>query len=180
MNTLTVRRTRRQPTEAQRAAAAERRSRMRLLAKQVSAMPVEERTALAQRIGLRTIEGHELSCFNACMVFMQRPCASIVGGFQQWRRAGRMVRKGEHGAAIWVPVGTPREGEQGQDTPDLDDVRFVLGTVFDVSQTDAISDKAVFGEPFPGPFGTVGQSVDWPDGGCGTLFSPAGSAVSDA
>ena len=178
MSTVATRRPRRQPTEAQRQASAVRRARMRVLAKRVSAMPVEDRLALADRIGLRTIEGHELSPFNACMVYMQCPAASIVGGFQQWRRAGRCVRKGEHGAAIWVPVGQPRAGEEGENLPDLDDLHFVLGTVFDVCQTDAIPDKPVFGEPFPGPFGTVGQSVDWSDGGRGTLFSPAGSAVS--
>lgn len=101
-----------------------------------------ERQGIADRFGVVSVEGRALSVFNSCMVWMQNPAASVVGGFQQWRKAGRCVRKGEHGAAIWVPVGRDA-GENPASAADLEDgkgagVRFVLGTVFDIAQTDAV------------------------------------------
>lgn len=116
---------------------------MRALAQRIGAMPEEQRAALAARAGIRTIEGHALSVFNCCMVLSQMP-ASVVGGFQQWRKAGRCVRKGEHGAAIWVPVpvGKAREGAESGDAEGEGGTRFVLGTVFDIAQTDPIDQSA--------------------------------------
>lgn len=127
--------TRRKPTAEQTAAAAERRERIRKLAKSVSAMSQQEREAMIARFGaIVTIEGRRLSPFNSCLVIRQREGVSVVGGFQQWKRAGRKVRKGEHGVAIWIPTG--RETEPDEDDDDQRQ-RFVLGTVFDVTQTDA-------------------------------------------
>ena len=57
MQTVQKRRPRRQPTEAQKTKAAERRAAMRKLARQVSAMSKDERNALAARFGVVTIEG---------------------------------------------------------------------------------------------------------------------------
>jgi antirestriction protein ArdC len=115
---------------------------MREFAKRVSAMTADDRRALADRIGLRTIEGHALSVFNACMVYMQKnPPATVVGGFRQWLTAGRCVRKGEHGFAIWVPIGREngnRESSEPTGDDKRDSLRFTLGTVFDVSQTDPV------------------------------------------
>ena len=98
-------------------------------------MTPAERERLAMSLGgITTIEGRRLSIFNSCLVLSQRP-ATIVGGFQQWRRAGRIVHKGEHGIAIWIPTGTEAE-------PDHEDERqrFILGTVFDITQTDEIKE----------------------------------------
>lgn len=129
-------------TAAQKAAAAERRDRMADLGRQVAAMTPAERSALVDRLGqVRTIEGHALSMHNTCMVLTQMPSASIVGGFRQWIDAGRCVRKGEHGAGIWVPIGPakPAEGEEGDEDGKP---RFRLATVFDVGQTDAAEARA--------------------------------------
>lgn len=126
----------RQPTEAQRAAAHARREAMRKLAKRVSDMPEADRLALALRIGLRTIEGHELSPFNACMVYMQCPTATMVGGYRQWLRAGRVVSKGQHGLSIWVPIGKPKvESSEPAESNEGEKPGFVLGIVFDIGQT---------------------------------------------
>ena len=77
--------TRRQPTEARRAAAAERRERFKELAARVAAMSEDERSALVMRLGaIVTCEGHALSAFNSCLVLTQFPTASMVGGFHQW------------------------------------------------------------------------------------------------
>ena len=132
---------RRNLTESERAARDQRREAFRSLASKVAAMPEAERAELSQRLPLVTVEGHALSCFNACLVAMQRPTASIVGGFAQWIKAGRVVRKGEHGLALWVPLKPgKREDDRHGDTPGAGAKRmgFIMGTVFDVSQTDEL------------------------------------------
>lgn len=114
-----------------------RRSAQRAIAQRVAAMDPDERAAYAARTPIRTIEGKSLSAFNACMVIYQNAGATIVGGFRQWLAAGRCVRKGEHGMAVWVPV--RRKAEDGAQVPAGDDpAGFILGTVFDVSQTDPL------------------------------------------
>ena len=101
-------------------------------------MPEGERITLANKLGLRTVgAGHELSLRNQCLVSMQRPTATLVGGFRQWISQGRAVRKGEHGCMIWVPIGAPKlNGETQEQTAIAEDVHFTIGTVFDISQTE--------------------------------------------
>lgn len=130
--------TRKRPlTPEQQAASAARRQRLREVSKQIAVLDDETRLALAQRMHLRTCDGHPLSIVNACMVALQHPSATIVGGLRQWRKHGRKVRLGEHGCSIWVPK-KPLEGNTGLPEADsmLDERRFLLVTVFDVSQTD--------------------------------------------
>ena len=98
---------RRQPSAEQRAKAAERRERFRVLAKQVADMTDDERAALVMKVGaIVTCEGRALSVHNSCLILNQLPTASMVGGFRQWKDKGRSVKKGEHGLMIWVPTGT--------------------------------------------------------------------------
>ena len=140
--------TRRQPTEAQRAAAADRRERFKALAARVAAMSEDERTALVMKLGaIVTCEGHSLSAFNSCLVLTQLPTSSMVGGFHQWRAKGRKVRKGEHGLMIWIPTGrrdgaddaaTVAESDSGADKEKR--AGFIMGTVFDVTQTEPTLD----------------------------------------
>ena len=101
-------------------------------------MSLAERMDLAKRTPVATIEGRVLSPFNCCFIVHQNPSVTVVGGFRQWKAAGRCVRKGEHGMALWIPTGAGKsEKDEAQSiASDSDDVRFVLGTVFDVSQTD--------------------------------------------
>jgi hypothetical protein len=131
----------RQPTEAQRAAAKERREKMRELSKQIGAMSDAQRAQIVEKVGaVLTIERRPLSLFNSCMILTQAGASpvSVVGGFQQWRKAGRCVRKGEHGYAIWVPMkkGETSQEQQPQDGEKKDRPGFILGTVFDISQTE--------------------------------------------
>jgi len=128
---------RKQPTEAQKQAAKDRRERMRAIAAKVAAMTPEERAILAGH-GVFTVEGRALSTFNQCMIVMQDPSASVVGGFQQWRKSGRQVRKGEKGLALWIPLAGSTETEAATDRKS-ERPRFMLGTVFDVTQTDPIN-----------------------------------------
>jgi hypothetical protein len=152
-------RTRKQPTDEQKARAAERREKFRTLAKLVAEMPDSERAALVDRCGaVVTCEGRALSFVNTCLVLTQRPGASMVGGFAQWLKAGRAVRKGETGLGIWVPIAKGKAGEtaeraSGEETAEGTDggrPRFLMGTVFDISQTDAQPVEVRSGEPWPG------------------------------
>jgi hypothetical protein len=135
---------RRTPTDEQKRKAAERRERFRALAARVADMSEDERTALVMRAGaVVTCEGRALSPFNSCLLLTQLPTASMVGGFRQWLDKGRSVRKGEHGLMIWIPTGRNEKGEEDAPPPageGIDDAPkragFIMGTVFDVSQTD--------------------------------------------
>lgn len=130
------RNSRRQPTDEQKAKAAERREQFKRIAKAVSAMTDEQRRDLVDRCGaVVNCEARPLSLYNTCLLLTQNPTVSMVGGFRQWQSAGRQVRKGEHGLAIWIPTGIKQEPEDGDEE---DGVRFIMGTVFDVSQTDEI------------------------------------------
>lgn len=121
----------RKPTEAQKSRAAERRAKVRELLKKIAAMTPEQQTDLTNGT-IMTVEHRPLSLRNQCLVAMQGCRSTIVGGFQQWRRVGRIVRKGQHGFSIWIPSATKDE-ETGKD-----DLRFFLGTVFGIDQTDEI------------------------------------------
>src|SRR5580700_8137004 len=131
---------RRQPTEEQKAKAAERRERFRVIVKQVAAMDEDERTALVMKCGaIVTCEGRALSPLNSCLVLTQFPTASMVGGFLQWKAHGRSVKKGATGLSIWVPTGRKDEQAELREATDESSekrIGFVMGTVFDVSQTE--------------------------------------------
>jgi antirestriction protein ArdC len=129
--------TRTKRTPEQQTAFAERRTQMQTLSKQIAAMSEAERQTLAAQIGtIVTCEQRALSPYNTCMVAAQRPGITIIGGFQQWKRLGRAVRKGEKGVYIWVPLGPRSESDRSGDGTAPDERRFRLVAVFDVSQTD--------------------------------------------
>lgn len=134
---------RRGPTAAQRARAEEKRERMRQWARELGGLDEAGREALAERLGrVVTIEGHPLSVRNTIVCHYQRDGVSVVGGYQQWKQAGRQVRKGEQGIGIWTP-GAERADEGGGEDADgvIDEKRrgprYLVVTVFDISQTDA-------------------------------------------
>lgn len=47
---------------------------------------------------------HNYSFNNQLLIFLQRPDATHVAGFNRWKALGRMVRKGEKGIQILAPV----------------------------------------------------------------------------
>ena len=126
---------RRQASPEQKQKAHERRERIRGLVKQVADMAPEAREELARHLPLVTVTGHPLSRTNCILIaFQGGQGATMVGGFQQWIKAGRCVAKGQHGFSIWVPVGKKTtDTETGE--VHTDKTGFVLGTVFDISQT---------------------------------------------
>lgn len=139
----------RQLTPAEQAKREERHAKFRAMWKQVANMPEFERIQIANKLGLITCDGHPLSLCNTMLIAMQLPNASVLGGFRQWINHGRAVRKGEHGAMIWVPTGgrkndTPLDGATSasavvDSSPTAETERhFIIGTVFDISQTEEI------------------------------------------
>ena len=139
-------------TPAQIEAMKLRREKFRGYVRELSKLSDEQRAELAKRLPvIATCEGHTLSLKNQMLVALQCPTATLVGGFKQWKRQGRAVRRGEHGYMIWVPSEYGRKGDDTPQPSEIDgkeekaEVRFLVGTVFDLAQTeslDAQNDRA--------------------------------------
>lgn len=142
-STRQARKPRREATSEQKEAAAARRAAIKQLCGIVKALPVEKRVLLAASYGIRNPEGRELSPFNQCLLVHQNSSVSIVGGFQQWKKLGRSVKKGERALAIWVPCGKQAEGaNEAAADPDTENDRFfILGSVFDITQTETDEER---------------------------------------
>ena len=107
--------------------------------KTLSEMSEEQRQAIAEKYGIVTVEGHLLTPHNQCFLVAQAETNfTVVGGFQQWKKAGRIVRKGEHGFLILVPSKTNQE-QNSEIISDDEDVKFFSATVFDISQTEVMA-----------------------------------------
>jgi antirestriction protein ArdC len=86
---------------------------------------------------------HTYSFGNVALILAQRPESTRVAGYRTWQSLGRQVRRGETGIKIIVPMPgkTAREDEETGEETTVVSLRFGIGTVFDVSQTE--------GEPLP-------------------------------
>lgn len=110
---------------------------------------------------LRTMSRfHRYSVNNTMLIYMQKPDASLVAGFNKWRdQFSRNVRRGEHGIKIIAPTPFKKRIEQEKLDPDtkipmrdadgniimeekeIKIPMYKVVSVFDVSQTD--------GKPLP-------------------------------
>ena len=93
---------------------------------------------------------HGYSFSNTMLILLQKPDATRVAGYNAWKKVGRQVRSGEKGIAILVPFVSKKKVENDAPVIMLDDgnepsdveeieastIRFGVGYVFDVSQTD--------------------------------------------
>ena len=95
----------------------------------LSSMNETQRQAFVSKYGFVSVEGHSYSLVNQCLIAFQCPQATICGGYQQFRKAKRQVKQGEHGFIIFYPSSRKNE-ETGED-----DISFYVGTIFDISQT---------------------------------------------
>lgn len=80
---------------------------------------------------------HRYSFNNHLMIFLQRPDATVVAGFNRWKSLGRFVKKGEKGIAIFAPCKykTKIEDDNGEEK-NVQQIRgFRVVHVFDISQT---------------------------------------------
>ena len=116
----------------------EKKEKIIRIRKTLSEMSKEQRQAIADKFGIVTVEGHLLTPHNQCFLVAQSEINfTIVGGFQQWKKAGRIVRKGQHGYLIFVPS-KAKQNENQEVISDEEDVHFFTATVFDISQTEVI------------------------------------------
>ncbi len=127
-------------TEEQKARSEEKKAEFKEVVKAVASMTRAHREELASKIMITNCEGHTLSAFNNCLIASQGgQSATIVGGFQQWLKQGRAVRKGEHGYAILFPRekknGNGNGVEVTEEKADKPELYFLTGYVFDISQT---------------------------------------------
>lgn len=133
-----------QLTEEQRAARDARKARFAQMVRQVAEMNDEQKAALVAKMGqLVNCEGQVYSVRNTLLIAMQCPTATIVGGFRQWLKQGRCVRKGEHGASILFPR-TFGDKDNPEPTPaevEARKITFLSGTVFDIAQTEVIEEE---------------------------------------
>jgi len=113
-----------------------KKAKMKQLGEQFAKMTESERVELSNQLGsLRTIEGRPPSFKNSALLYFQKKGVSIVGGFQQWKKAGRIVRKGEKALAIFCPASRKTEEGETTDSPSF----FFTGSVFDISQTEPLT-----------------------------------------
>jgi hypothetical protein len=129
----------RQLTSEQLKARDDRRAKFRALWQQVAKLDVVQRAEMAARYGFRTCEGHSFSMCNTLMIAFQGG-GSVFGGFRQWQKFGRAVRKGEHGRCIFIPMGhKAADPATGETTTVMDQKKFGTAYVFDIAQTDELA-----------------------------------------
>ncbi len=121
----------------------EKKDKIIRIRKTLSEMTEEQRQAIADKFGIVTVEGHLLTAHNQCFLVAQSEINfSIVGGYRQWQKAGRSVRKGEHGFYIFVPSKTKEESENSAEVSSDDETPFFFtAVVFDISQTELITER---------------------------------------
>jgi hypothetical protein len=122
-------------------AKSEKYQKARDLSAKIARMSEAERTKLSEKmVSVFNPQGHQLTLHNTLLLIgqCQREDLTLVAGFKQWIKAGRVVNKGEHTIGfIQVPIYKSKdesEGENGRPT------YFKLVPVFDVSQTDELSE----------------------------------------
>jgi hypothetical protein len=129
----------RQLTPEQQTARDARRANFRALVQRIGKMTDQEKAEMTSRLGaIPTAGGGAITGLtNTMLLIMQLPQVTMVGGFRQWLKAGRAVKKGEHGAMIWVPTGPRQETvmQEASQGGEPDEKHFITGTVFDISQT---------------------------------------------
>jgi hypothetical protein len=114
------------------------------------ALSDSQRSALASLV-VYTCDGHQISPVNTALVNFQRPDASIIGGFHQWRKNGRHVRKGEKAISIWIPLIKANASSNTDEVSTDEQINFRLQSVFDISQTDETKPGTVdHSDPFDG------------------------------
>lgn len=83
---------------------------------------------------------HNYSLNNTLLIALQRPDASLVAGYQTWKKDhGRQVRKGEKGIKIIAPCKYKVELEEKDDDGNqkvAEYTGFKVATVFDYAQTE--------------------------------------------
>lgn len=80
---------------------------------------------------------------NLQLILIQKPDATNVASFETWKKAGRYVKKGETGIRIIFPIKylKNKKNEENEETKEPSNIYFKVGSVFDISQTEAAKGK---------------------------------------
>jgi len=114
----------------------EKKAKIKELRDKLKSLDDATRNDMLKNGHIMTIEGKSLSDKNTLLLLFQGVRDSIVGGYQQWKRAGRQVKKGEHGAVIWFPSNFKKVNDDGEES---EGTSFFTGTVFAQSQTEELA-----------------------------------------
>jgi hypothetical protein len=137
-------------TEEQAQAEA-KKAKMKQFIDQVAEMSEEQLTRLKERINIITCDGHSLSLKNNALLDLQAEgiglTVSVVGGFSQWLDKGRVVKKGERAFCIMAPSSGKAKDKAGkvrlaEDGSELTKTYFKLVSVFDISQTEVVTEES--------------------------------------
>lgn len=114
----------------------EHKAKINALRERLKTLTPDDRQQFINRGLVSTIDGHPLSITNTILVYLQSggQYPTIVGGFQQWRRAGKCVKRGQHGMTIWFPVGS-----KDADGNIIETTKFYTTTVFDITQVEELN-----------------------------------------
>lgn len=117
----------------------ERKKKISEIRNRLAALSPIELEAMKKNLTMVTIEGRSLSAKNQMLIAAQsneKEQPTVLGGYRQWQRTGKQVKRGEHGYLIFIACG-PKDNEG-----DIKDVSyFAMGTVFDISQTEPVENK---------------------------------------
>ena len=83
----------------------EKRQKLATLRKKLANLNDTERANIEAKGLILTVEGRSLSLQNTILLYLQQPngvAPTVVGGYKQWQRAGKQVRKGEHSSMLWL------------------------------------------------------------------------------
>ena len=118
-----------------------RRAAFKVLWKKVADMAPAQRLAETAQYRFTSCDGASYSGVNTLLIALQFRQATVLGGFRQWLKHGRAVRKGEHGISIWIPIGRKEKSvsQDGAESTSTDKVGFSTGTIFDISQTQEVT-----------------------------------------
>lgn len=130
----------------------DKKQRIKELIQKLSGLSDEQRQTIAEKLGIMNPEGHILTLRNQSLLYLQaQGCPlSVVAGYKQWHKSGRQVIKGQRGYLIAVPSSVKKSdavfpingNEATQIEGNDDDVFFMWKTVFDISQTEEISEQS--------------------------------------
>ena len=127
----------------------EKKTRIKELMNKLSQFSDEQRQVLVDKLGIRNPEGHMLTGRNQALLYFQSEGnpLSVVAGFKQWQKYGRVVSKGQRGYLIAVPSSVNKSNAvfpiNGNESTSIDaadeDIFFLWKAVFDISQTEELT-----------------------------------------
>ncbi len=95
---------------------------------------------------------HSYSFNNTMLIFLQKPDATHLAGFQAWKKFGRHVKRGEKGIKVIAPTPYKKTVKEDGEEKMIVVPHFKVVSTYDVSQTE--------GEPLPEIATPLTGSVD--------------------